>query len=98
MTEKRQYTQEEADKICSEFYEYLAADKVKLVVPAMQRLVDALPKVRQIGGCVDMNTLDDHTLQSLKVINMAVKNGPPLKTDEDVAEHLMGHDPRDLKP
>jgi len=47
MCEKRRYTQEEADLICSEFYENLTADKVKLVVPPMQHLVDALPKVRR---------------------------------------------------
>jgi hypothetical protein len=35
MTEKRRYTQKEADQICSEFYGYLKANKVVYVVPAM---------------------------------------------------------------
>ena len=93
MSEKRRYTQDEADKICSEFHGYLTADKVKLVVPAMQHLVDALPKVRHKGEHVDMSTISDDILQSLKVINMAVRNPP---TDEEIAEHLMKHDPKDM--
>lgn len=76
MAEKRRYTQEEADQICSEFHGYLTADKVRLVVPALQELVDALPKVRHIGEHVDMNTISDDNLQRLKVINMGVRNAP----------------------
>lgn len=49
MTDKRRYTQEQADQICSEFHGYLTADKIKLVVPPMQHLVDALPNVRPQG-------------------------------------------------
>lgn len=93
MNEKRHYTQEEADKICSEFHGYLTADKVKLVVPAMQHLIDALPNVRHKGEHVDMSTITDDILQQLKTINMAVRNAP---TDEEIAEHLMTHDPKDL--
>ena len=76
MTEKRRYTQEEADQICSEFHGYLSADRVKLVVPAMQELVDAIPKVRHKGEHVDMDTISDDNLQRLKVINMGVRNAP----------------------
>jgi len=95
MTEKRRYTQEEADQICSEFHGYLAADKVKLVVPPMQHLADALPNVRHKGEHVDMSTISDDILQQLKTINMGVRNAP---TDEEIAEHLMKHDPKDLTP
>jgi len=76
MVEKRRYTQKEADRICSEFHGYLSADKVRLVVPALQELVDALPKVRHIGEHVDMDTISDDNLQRLKVINMGVRKAP----------------------
>jgi hypothetical protein len=94
MPDKRMYTQEEADQICDEFHGYLTADKVRLVVPPLQDLVDALPKVRHIGKHVDMSTISDENLQKLKTINLGVRSAP---TDGEIAEHLMSHDPQDLK-
>jgi hypothetical protein len=88
------YTQEEADQICDEFHGYLTADKVRLVVPPLQDLVDALPKVRHIGKHVDMSTISDENLQKLKTINLGVRSAP---TDGEIAEHLMSHDPQELK-
>jgi predicted small metal-binding protein len=76
MVEKRRYTQEEADVICSEFHGYLSADKIRLVVPAMQELVDALPKVMHKGMHVNMDTISDDNLQRLKVINMGARIAP----------------------
>jgi hypothetical protein len=94
MPDKRMYTQEEADQICDEFHGYLTADKVRLVVPPLQDLVDALPKVRHIGKHVDMSTISDENLQKLKTINLGVRSAP---TDGEIAEHLMSHDPQELK-
>ena len=95
MTEKRRYTQDEADQIVTEFHGYLTADKVKLVVPPMQHLADALPNVRHKGERVDMSTISDDILQQLKAINRGVRNAP---TDAEIAEHLMKHDPKDHTP
>jgi|HubBroStandDraft_1064217.scaffolds.fasta_scaffold296190_2 hypothetical protein len=78
MTEKRRYTQEEADRSCSEFYELLSADKIKLVVPPMLALVDAIPKVQRKGEHVDMGTISDDTLQQMKSINLGVRNAPTI--------------------
>ncbi len=39
-----------------------------------------------------MDTISDDNLQRLKVINMGIRNAP---TNEDIAEHLMKHDPQD---
>jgi hypothetical protein len=82
MAEKRRYTQQQADEICEEFYRYLQADKIKLVVPPMQHLVDALPKVRHKGGQLDMDTISDDILQQLKTINIAVRNAPRIERYE----------------
>lgn len=76
MAEKRRYTQEEADQICLEFRDYINADKIRLVVPPLQHLVDAIPKVRHIGEHVDMDTISDDNLQRMKSINLGVRNAP----------------------
>jgi hypothetical protein len=92
---KRRYTQKEADDICERFYQLLSADKIVLVVPGMQHLVDALPKVRHKGGHIDMDTISDDILQELKTMNMLANNLP---SDGEIAEHLMKQDQQDLTP